>query len=1349
MAASGFQIEKLNPENYASWSIQMRSLLITQDYWDVIETQLNAAASQEEKSAWKIRDNKALAMITLSVNKSELIHIKECKSSNQAWNKLESIYRANNPARKVNLFKQLVRFRFASNEKYSVQINKFCSLAEDLKDVDVNIPEELLSIFLLCSLPNEMENFVVAIESRDNLPNLDQLKNKILEEEQRRFETVNFENDQVFLVKNTNNNFAKNDPRVKYKDKLKNIVCFGCGKRGHMRSQCMNQNRNDDDNGNSGCAMTVVNSCLNNANNVDWVLDSGASSHICRDKNLFSVLNVYKSNVWLPSGQNVMVKGIGEVCLTISGKKYSLKDVLYVPDLKCNLLSVRKMAKKGFYIIISENKVEIFKDGVFQFNAYVSNGIYKIEVRTYESLMMNVEDFKNTLWHKRFGHLNFKDLKKLENNEMVRGLKGRIPNDFSCITCSLCKISAKPFKPVGTTVTSNALELVHTDICGPMRVESEGGALYFITFIDDYSRYITVYVLRNKSDAFKAFKEYLAMAEKQTGCKLKRLRSDNGREYINKEFDNFLKDHGIVHETTVCYTPQQNGVSERANRTLVEMARCMLENSKLPGSLWAEAINTSVYVKNRSPTKVLGIVTPYERWTGKKPCVSYFKIFGCKAVVLNKKPGRSKLAPKGDIYSFVGYQSTTKGYRLFNTKTKKLIVSRDVNFFENEFENMGCNEDDFCDLFDTFGVIKRKNEIQETSRVNSNSENELEVEMINGGENVVELEPTEATQTERDVIIQDEPEMNNLDEQIEILEVEPEIENFEIESEVEELETQESLNVNGKRKRGRPMLLRTGNRGRPRKIYNEDREEVNVVRDFNFDPKSVKQAMNSKESEKWQDAMKKEYKSLLDNGTWKLVEKPRDKNVIGCKWIFSTKRLADGTIEKYKARLVAQGCYQRYNQDYTETYAPVIRHPTIRLILSLAVKYKLLVKHVDVVAAYLNGELKEEVYMKQPEMFTVKGQENLVCKLEKSLYGLKQAGREWNHKINEILANMEFKQCKTDSCVFVKRNGNEINIIALYVDDILLACTSEETMENILENLKEQIDIVDRGLVSYYLGMEIIRNDPRGEIEVHQKRFVEELLMQWNMQDCKPAKTPFAAGNILSKCDVDECKDMMDVKKYQSLIGSLMYLATISRPDIAHTVSRLAQFNCHPHMEHFVAAKHVLRYLKSRNISLMYKKDQGLVCYSDADWGSDGFDRKSYSGYVLFFAGGPVSWESKKQNIVALSSMEAEYIAMCQAAKEISFYRSLLNELGFANLLKEPTVLCCDNQGAQYLTKNHMAMKRSKHIDIRYHYIKDKYNANEISLTYVSSDQNVADIFTKCLLNQNHFKCCNLLNLKF
>lgn len=462
MANSNYQVEKLNPDNYASWSIQIRSLLITQDLYDVLELTLNETATAQEKAAWIIRDRKALATITLAVRSSELIHLKDCKSAKEAWCKLENIYRAKDPTRKVNLFKQFVRFKFTSDEKYGTQINKYFSLVDDLRNVDINFPDEILSIFLLCSLPPELENFVVAIESRDVLPSIEQLKNKILEVELRRNDNVSVGKEQVCAIKNKKSNFNKNASNLNSnQSRNKDVKCFQCGKKGHIKSQCFSKNKVN----NVNSAMLVVNSCMNDQERNEWILDSGASSHVCGHKELFTGMKEYNSSVVLASGDKFQVSGIGEVEVKFFGKFYTLMDVLYIPDMKSNFLSISKMAEKGYSIIFTKNKVDIFKHEQFQFNAMESNGIYKIKSSVNDYLNLTEERSNNYLWHKRFGHLNANDLKKLERNEMVRGLKGNIPNNFNCITCSTCKMSAKPFKQIGTTVSKGLLELVHTDIC--------------------------------------------------------------------------------------------------------------------------------------------------------------------------------------------------------------------------------------------------------------------------------------------------------------------------------------------------------------------------------------------------------------------------------------------------------------------------------------------------------------------------------------------------------------------------------------------------------------------------------------------------------------------------------------------------------------------------------------------------------------------------------------------------------------------------------------------------------------------------------------------------------------------
>lgn len=1012
-------------------------------------------------------------------------------------------------------------------------------------------------------------------------------------------------------------------------------------------------------------------------------------------------MQTQKQQILLASGESVYAEGKGIVKVKSKFMNITLINVLYVPSFHSNFLSISKFIEAGHNVYFSNNSANINnKENEKMLTAYKENGIFVTNLtnrKTIEYLnsASNKNDFKK--WHTRFGHLNQNALNKLANEKMVNGLNIGKLEKFDCVTCAVGKICAKPFKSYSQIYSKEILELVHTDLCGPFKVKSLGGALYFITFIDDYSRYITTYFLKKKSEAFEAFKTFTAMAEKQSGRKIKTIRSDNGKEYVNTQFKNYFQEKGILHQTTVSHTPQQNGVSERANRTLVEMARCMLYESGLTESLWAEAINTATYIRNRSPTKVISDATPYERWCNKKPSVSHFRTFGCDAVVLQKNRTGGKLLPKGKTLKLIGYENLTKGYRLYDVNKRDVIKARDVIFFENSFEK-------------------------------SNNDN-------------VELQDVLHVEFPKTIVNCDDSE-DEKDQQLQSPHNHKPVSGY-----------NEELNKNGinedegaiaKRTRGRTKNLSKGDNKKLNEIFSTTEMLNSVIEN----PQTVADALNSKEAIYWKKAMEAEYSSLLKNKTWILVDKPDRCNVIGSKWVFAIKWNPDGSVEKYKARLVAQGCSQKFNIDYHDTFSPVVRHSTIRILLALAVNYKLLVNHIDIVAAYLNGDLEEDVFMRQPPMFEDLNNSNKVCKLNKSLYGLKQAGREWNKKVTDILLNLGFNRCKSDSCVYFRRLNNNLSFIALYVDDMMLASQTKCDMDNIITDLNKYVEAEDRGPISFYLGMEIEREGLRGAINIHQNSFVKDLLEKWNMENSKPASTPWANGTILQKCE-NQC-NILEAKQYQSLIGSLMYLTVISRPDISHVVSKLSQFNSHPHEEHFNAAKYLLRYLKKfpKGMISYLNLNEKFICFTDADWGCDSCDRKSYTGYVMFMAGGPVAWESKKQAVVALSTMEAEYVALCQGAKEVVFIRNLLQEMGFLEYTSGSTCIQCDNQGAHFLVKNPTVHKRSKHIDIRFHYIREQYNKGTIDIEYVSSTENAADVLTKTLSKDKHVKACSLLNMK-
>ena len=428
------------------------------------------------------------------------------------------------------------------------------------------------------------------------------------------------------------------------------------------------------------------------------------------------------------------------------------------------------------------------------------------------------------------------------------------------------------------------------------------------------------------------------------------------------------------------------------------------------------------------------------------------------------------------------------------------------------------------------------------------------------------------------------------------------------------------------------------------------------------EPTTFEEATDCPEKAKWKEAMGKEMKSLEDNEVWELTALPPDKKAIGCKWVYKVKTNSDGSIERYKARLVARGFDQKYGLDYDETFCPVVRLESLRSLIALSTQRGLELHHVDVHTAFLNGTLEEEVFMKQPTGYVKKGKEHLVCKLRKSIYGLKQSSRCWNTALDAHLQEMGFTQLKSDPCIYVS-GGDDPFYIGVYVDDMFLVGKDAARMKSVRQQLSSKFDIKDFGKLSYFLGMSIVQNLEERNTWMGQPTYTEKLLTKMGMGDCKPVKTPVDPGNRLVKASEDE--EALDQQSYQSLVGSLMYLTTCTRPDIAYAVGMLSRYSSKPNQSHWVAAKRVFRYLKGTiNFGLMYSDDSCVLGYSDADWAGDVDDRKSTSGYMFRIAGGPVSWRSRKQDTVALSTAEAEYVALSSAAQECVWMRRLVAELG-------------------------------------------------------------------------------------
>lgn len=484
--------------------------------------------------------------------------------------------------------------------------------------------------------------------------------------------------------------------------------------------------------------------------------------------------------------------------------------------------------------------------------------------------------------------------------------------------------------------------------------------------------------------------------------------------------------------------------------------------------------------------------------------------------------------------------------------------------------------------------------------------------------------------------------------------------------------------------------------------------------------------------------MKNEINALNENNTWNLVKAPNNVQIVDSKWVYKIKKNNPNGVIKYKARLVARGFTQKYAENYWDTYAPVVKCSTIRLLLAMAVECNLMVDQIDVRNAYIKSDLKESIYMKQPKGF--ESDENMVCKLNKSLYGLKQAGYEWNKCINEFLVNeMKFDRLKSDPCVYKRGNNDNKIIISLYVDDILIFSDNRKLIDEFKEHINKRFGVEDVGECRKIIGIEVERTN--GRLRICQTSFIKDLLKEYQMEDCKIERTPTNSSLELI-CPEENCENcrIVDSTIYRSLIGKLLYLAGSTRPDISFTISSLSRFNLNPHRHHWDAAKRVLQYLKgTMNYGIIYKRT-GVKLYghSDADWANCRLDRRSYTGFVIILGGAPISWEARKQPTVALSSTEAEYMAVTTAAKEILFCSTIIKELEFGKFCEQPINLFSDNLGAIKLASNVGFNSRTKHIDTRHHFIRELVMNGSIAIFHVCSEEMIADILTKGLTRVKH-----------
>lgn len=1270
-AARSLNMDKFDGNNFKQWKFQIKCALKANGI------DISVPKPETNSTDWLKKDGTAMFIITSSMDLKQITLVENCETAQEIMSKLESVYEQKSELNKMLVHERFYQYKMSLNDSVAQHISKVENLAQQLKDSGEKVSDMAIITKILGTLPAKYRSLRQAWMSLDPAKQtLTNLTARLLDEEasiagEEEHETALF----VANTKQKKMNEASGSGACQNKPAKHRFECYNCGKRGHFSKECRAPRKVTKKPSKEETMLAFnVETNYSEVEENTWILDSGASAHMTFRKDFFEeIVQCQQKSLSLGNKESVEVCGIGKIVIkrwVDEQWEYStLNGVLYVPSLRRNLFSEGVVVRKGYTIIKKHPNALIYKaDKVVMSASITENNLYKLKIETVVPDTCNVVqsdqgDIKK--WHERLGHINLKEIKNMSANSVVEGLTvNNKQKDFVCEACAYGKQCRFSFhKSMRAELQPG--DLVYSDVCGPMSHSSVQGLRYFVLFKDAATSHRHVYFMKHKSDVLEYFKKYNALVRNKFTHNVKIIHTDNGREYVNKTFKEYLDKEGIIHECTAPYTPEQNGRAERELRTIVESARSMLYARDVPLELWAEAVNCAVYILNRTSSSQTPNKTPFELWNGMKPQLGHVKVFGSTGYVHIPDQLRTKLDKKSEKMILVGYDNTN--YKMYNINTKRVKVSRNVIFDENQVPDIRRNISQILVLDEETCDSERSQE--------SDTISEEDVTVVEG------------SSTENEDSMQS---CNSEDPSYEPS---------------RELDDTEVCHVN---------LRPRGNRNL----------EANLV-ELSL-PQTYEEAIKSSHKKEWSNAIQEELAALEENKTWSTVENAGQRTLT-TKWVFAVKRDENGQVTCYKARLVARGFNQVKGVDYQEIFSPTTRYDSIRIILSIAAKYNLEMTQFDVKTAFLNGYLDEDIYIEIPEGVNINSK--YVLKLNKSLYGLKQASRCWNKRFTEFLKKYGFIQCQADNCIYIGFFKNVKVFLIIYVDDALIVSESKQIIKEIIDNLKQEFKIKELNL-TYFVGMEIKRKDSC--ICISQRDYIRQIIEKFSMTNANPASTPADINVKFTKNDDDD--ESTSNFPYREAIGSLLFLCSVSRPDISFAVNVLSRYVNNPGQQHINAIKRVIRYLiGSKDYFIKYGESSDLIGYSDSDFAGDIDSRKSTTGYIFQMNGGPITWCSQKQKTTALSTTEAEFVAACESAKEIVWLKQLLSELG-ENY--NCVTLCVDNQSAIKLINNPVYHKRTKHIDVKYNFVREKVELGMIKVQYVSSNNQLADILTKALSTQ-------------
>jgi hypothetical protein len=1427
---------KLNSSNYKIWEPKIKAILMAKKLWMYTNGAITKPTETTSIPDWTSNCYAAAGLILLSLEDNQLTHVAGMEDDpKKMWDTLENTHIQKRPNSRFNAYSALLSITKQPDEALPDLATRVSQAMKDIqalrpKKYDIaQLDDDLSCMAMIRSLGPDHAAFISQI-SMLSVISMETLR-EAFKTEQSNINNLSAHIGPVAAANLTaiicgwcdlpghpeNNCFAKKNSQQQDKESAKQRKASR-GYRGKNRSN----NRSNPSNSSpststssqksanvaetsdgqksetAGNASALFSgSATSSSPSADWCADTGASSHMTPHKDWFSDYRPHVIPVKVADGNIIYSAGIGSVQFKpslgggVPGKLVVFNRVLHVPHLNRPLLSIQTLTQaEGYEFVMKGTSAEFFLHGNLSF---VAKLVHNLPILQGSSLLHSVPaSAHNTtasplsmpLWHRRFSHLNNADLGTMVKQGLVSGLEIKSVEVADPI-CEPCK-AGNQRRIVNKTATpvTEPLQLIHTDVKGPLPTQTPEGYRYWIVFVDAATRHWAVYFMRNKDQAFECFKAYKAWVELATGRKIKQLQDDKGGEFISNIFRNYLKAEGIQHRHTMRDEPHSNGVAERTNGVMSNRATSILYESKLPPSFWAKAVSTVVHTHNRSLTSSVPNSTSHEALLGIKPDVSMLRVFGSLAYVHIKRDKRSGLSPHMEKAIFVGYPPEYKGWEFWNPATRKFVLSDRADFDERVCPGNHTYLPDFPPIPHPSPVPEVRLDIQDVPE---------QVGVVPGG-----VQPH--LPVHDDIPVPDDDDMPALPSpalslapsstpsppqspppapQPQIQPV-PDPPRRSARARADPIEWRSNWHRSDYKSMHNRMKAQERNLPElpPQPADDSDAEDAQLVDDDSYvylflpealefafaavsssidpkqaPPKTYAEAMGRPDTHLWHEAACKEIDALVERGTWVLAKLPPGKKAIGSRWVFVVKFNADGSLNRYKGRLVIKGFSQIPVLDFGDTFASTLRWEVLRAILAVGAIEDLEIETADADNAFLNGDLDADIFMQQPEGFP-QGPSDLVLQLKKPLYGLKQGPRLWHEKLDEILTKLGFEKIQSDASVWIYQKDGVRIIVPVFVDDMTVVTKSKSDIDRFFTQLEKHIKIRRLGKISSILGVKVERDREKRTIHLSQKQYIINMLERYGFADCSTVSTPIDPGVSLT---LEQCpktaeeKEEMRSVPYISAIGSIIYLAISTRPDISFAVGRLARYNANPGPAHWQAVKHLFRYLKgTMDYKLSLAPDittsELFVGYSDADYGGCKDTGYSTGGYVMKMGSGAISWRSKLQDLVVSSTTEAEYVAAHSGGKEVLFLRKLFTELGYS--FPSPTTLYLDNQSAISVSQKPEHHGRMKHLDLKWFWLRDEVTKwKRMQTVHCPGEFMPADILTKALPAVKVKSACKLLGL--